>query len=129
MRTEESAENYLETVLLLSRKNGKVRSVDIARERGFSKPTVSIALKKLVQKGYVEIGADLAVVLTQDGRRIAEKIYERHRLITQMLVDIGVNETTAAQDACKMEHDISEESFACLKAFYEKAKKHKKSGF
>ena len=123
MRTEESAENYLETVLLLSQKNGKVRSVDIARERGFSKPTVSIALKKLVQKGYVEIGADLAVVLTQDGRRIAEKIYERHRLITQMLVDIGVNETTAAQDACKMEHDISEESFACLKAFYEKAKK------
>ena len=115
MRTEESAENYLETVLLLSRKNGKVRSVDIARERGFSKPTVSIALKKLVQKGYVEIGADLAVVLTQDGRRIAEKIYERHRLITQMLVDIGVNETTAAQDACKMEHHISETTFEAIK--------------
>lgn len=119
MRTEESAENYLETVLLLSRKNGKVRSVDIARERGFSKPTVSIALKKLVQKGYVEINADLAVVLTQDGRRIAEKIYERHRLITQLLMKVGADEQMAEENACRIEHVITSELFAVLKKYVE----------
>ena len=119
----ESSENYLETVLLLGADGKKVRSVDIARERGFSKPTVSIALKKLVGKGYVDIGDDLSVSLTSEGRKIAEMIYERHRLITRMLVDIGVDEQTAAQDACRIEHDISEESFAKLKIFYESLKK------
>ncbi len=123
MHNEESAENYLETVLLLGADGKKVRSVDIARERGFSKPTVSIALKKLVGKGYVDIGDDLSVSLTSEGRKIAEMIYERHRLITRMLVDIGVDEQTAAQDACRIEHDISEESFAKLKIFYESLKK------
>lgn len=123
MHNEESAENYLETVLLLGADGKKVRSVDIARERGFSKPTVSIALKKLVGKGYVDIRDDLSVSLTSEGRKIAEMIYERHRLITRMLVDIGVDEQTAAQDACRIEHDISEESFAKLKIFYESLKK------
>jgi len=123
MHNEESAENYLETVLLLGADGKKVRAVDIARERGFSKPTVSIALKKLVGKGYVDIGDDLSVSLTNEGRKIAEMIYERHRLITRMLVDIGVDGQTAAQDACRIEHDISEESFSKLKIFYESLKK------
>ena len=129
MSLQESGEMYLEAIHILSGRGSVVRAIDVGEYMGYSRPSVSRAVGLLKSGGYITIAAGGAITLTESGRAIAEKIYERHRLITQMLVDIGVNETTAAQDACKMEHDISEESFACLKAFYEKAKKHKKSGF
>lgn len=116
MRIHESAENYLETILLLEKANGSVRSVDIATELGFSKPSVSVAMKNLRESGYIETDKYGHIVLLQKGREIAEKMYERHTIITKWLVSIGVSENTAADDACKVEHVISEETFEAIKS-------------
>ncbi len=115
MQIHESAENYLESILILTEKKGYVRSVDIANELGFSKPSVSIAMKALRENGYIKIDSDGYITLLDKGNEIAKKIYERHKLLSQWLVMLGVNEDTATEDACRIEHDISEESFEAIK--------------
>ncbi len=115
MKIQESAENYLETILVLQRRNGQVRSIDIVNEMEFSKPSVSVAMKNLRENGYVEMDREGFLTLTDKGRGIAEMIYERHTLISKWLVSMGVNPEVAAEDACRMEHVISAETFEALK--------------
>lgn len=115
MHTNESAENYLETILMLSKKKPVVRSVDIAEELGFKKSSVSVAMKNLREKEHITVTKEGFIYLTPSGREIAEMIYERHELLTSWLVRLGVDEKIAAQDACKIEHDISKESFEAIK--------------
>ena len=116
MKLHESGENYLETILILEKRNGIARSVDVANELNFSKPSVSRAVSILKAAGLVEIGAINQLVLTEEGRKIAENIYERHCVIKNYLIQIGVSEKTASEDACRMEHVISEEAFEKIKA-------------
>lgn len=116
----ESAENYLETILILSRDKKAVRSVDVAVELGFSKPSVCVAMRNLREHGYITTDSDGLIELTDTGVEIAEKIYERHRIITDWLTSLGVSSDTAAVDACRIEHVISKESFDCLKTYLEK---------
>ena len=115
MKIQESAENYLETILVLGQRNGYVRSIDIATELDFSKPSVSVAMKNLIENGYIEKDANGYISLLPKGRAIAEKIYERHTAITDYLVKLGVDPKIAAEDACRIEHVISNESFAAIK--------------
>lgn len=115
MHTNESAENYLETILILSRKKPVVRSVDIAEELGFKKSSVSVAMKNLREKGHITVTREGFIYLTESGREIAEMIYERHELLTLWLTHLGVSGDIAAQDACKIEHVISKESFEAIK--------------
>lgn len=116
MRIQESAENYLETILILQKRNGMVRSVDIASELSFSKPSVSVAMKNLRLNGYIEIDRDGHISLLEKGQEIAEKIYERHRLLSDYLTALGVDPVVAKEDACRIEHVISNETFAAIKA-------------
>lgn len=111
----ESSEDYLERILMLHIKNEKVKAIDIASSMGFSKASVSIALKKLKANGLVKVSKDGDVGLTEDGLRVAQKIYERHRVLGEALMKLGVSEETAYHDACKVEHDISEETFQAIK--------------
>ena len=111
----ESGEMYLETILILGIRKNLVRAVDVAEEMGISKASVSRALAKLKADSYVIVDDSGHIAFTEKGRAIAEKIYERHRVLTEILVAIGVNRETAAADACKMEHDISDETFAAMK--------------
>ena len=111
----ESGEMYLETILVLGKKNNLVRAVDIAGDMGLSKPSVSRALGKLKAESCVIVDGNGYVALTEKGRAIAERIYERHRVLTDILAALGVDRETAAADACKMEHDISDETFAAMK--------------
>lgn len=115
MKIQESGENYLETILVLKRRNGSVRSVDIANELNFSKPSVSKAMSVLKQAGHVKVDRLNQILLTDSGQEIAEKIYERHLILTEWLTSIGVSEEVAAKDACRIEHVISEESFEKVK--------------
>ena len=115
MRLQESGEMYLETILILSQTSSFVRAVDVGEYMGYSKPSVSRALGLLRQGGYVTVEEDGALHLTQSGRSIAEKIYERHRILRDLLVSLGVSEKTASEDACKIEHVISDESFEAIK--------------
>lgn len=115
MKIQESAENYLETILILGQKKGNVRSIDIAHELEFKKPSVSVAMKNLRQNGLIEVDDSGFITLTASGRQIAESIYERHLLFSRWLTELGVNEKTAAEDACKMEHVLSTESFEAIK--------------
>ncbi|MBR1810311.1 MAG: metal-dependent transcriptional regulator [Clostridia bacterium] len=115
MKIQESAENYLETILMLGQRNGHVRSIDIVNELSFSKPSVSVAMKHLRENGYIEMADNGYITLTDKGRAIAEMIYERHTFLSDWLVRLGVSPRTAAQDACRMEHVISAESFEALK--------------
>jgi len=115
MHTNESAENYLETILMLSKRRPVVRSVDIAEELGFKKSSVSVAMKNLREKEHITVTKEGFIYLTPAGKEIAEMIYERHELLTNWLVRLGVDEKTAAADACKIEHDISKESFEAIK--------------
>lgn len=119
----ESAENYLETILVLSLKGEKVRSIDIVNELGYSKPSVSVAMKNLREKGYVVMDASGYITLTARGRKIADSMYERHVAISDWLVFLGVDKTTAANDACKMEHAMSEKSFLAIKKHIENWKR------
>lgn len=118
--TTESSENYLETILILSKKLPVVRSVDIANELDFKKSSVSIAMKNLREKNYITVTDAGFIYLTDAGKEIAEMIYERHELITSLLVKLGVDEVTAATDACRIEHVISRKSFDAIKKFAEK---------
>ena len=120
MKIKESAENYLETILMLKNKNGHVRSIDVATELGFTKPSVSVAMKNFREEGYIITDADGGISLTEKGMKIAERVYERHDLIARALILIGVDEKTAYEDSCKIEHDISEQTFEKLKEFIEK---------
>ena len=116
MKIQESAENYLEAILVLKQEKGWVRSIDIAHHLEFSKPSVSRAMSLLRENGYVTMERDGGwIELTQAGREIAERIYERHQLVRDWLIALGVSPETAAEDACRIEHDISEESFERLK--------------
>ncbi|MCI8337776.1 MAG: metal-dependent transcriptional regulator [Lachnospiraceae bacterium] len=115
MKSNESTENYLETILILSKNLPVVRSVDIANELGFKKPSVSIAMKNLREKGYITVMEQGYIFLTDSGREIAEMIYERHEFLTDWLTGMGVDAEIAAQDACRMEHVISKESFDAIK--------------
>ena len=115
MNINESAENYLETILNLSKKLPGVRAVDKATELGFKKSSVSIAMKNLREKEYITVSDAGYISLTPSGKKIADMIYERHELFTNWLIHLGVNEKTASEDACKMEHVISKESFEAIK--------------
>ena len=115
MKIQESSENYLETILILSQKKPHVRSIDIATELNFSKPSVSVAMKNLRSKDLIIMDEDGHIHLTPSGLAIAAKIYERHTLLSKLLIMLGVNEKTAIEDACRMEHVISEESFEAIK--------------
>ena len=115
MVLQESGEMYLETILVLSQKSRFVRAIDVGEEMGFSRPSVSRAMHLLKDGGFLDISPDGAITLTDTGREIAEKIYERHTVLTAWLVSLGVSEETAVNDACKIEHCISDESFAAVK--------------
>ena len=115
MHLLESGEMYLETILVLSENGGRVRSVDVSERMGFSKPSVSRAVGLLRDGGYIETDREGYLFLTAVGREVAEKIYSRHKTLTGFLVMLGVDEETASEDACKIEHDISDESFEALK--------------
>jgi len=115
MGVHESGEMYLEAILVLSKKNGFVRSIDVSEYLGYSKPSVSRAMGILRTGGYITVDKDGAITLTETGLEIGTKIYERHTLLTQLLTRMGVSEETAAADACKMEHAISDESFEAIK--------------
>ena len=120
MKLQESGENYLETILILERRNGIARSIDVANELGFSKPSVSRAVSVLKEAGYVKVGPINQLLLTESGRNIAEKIYHRHCVLREFLMQIGVKEDIAAKDACRMEHVISEETLQCILNHMEK---------
>ena len=111
MVIHESAEDYLEAILILKERLGMVRSIDVVNEKHFKKPSVSVAMKKLRENGYVEMDKEGFITLTEKGYEIASSVYNRHKLLTRFFVALGVNEQTAAADACKIEHDISEETF------------------
>ena len=115
MELKESGEMYLETILILSKKNNVVRSIDVAEYMNFSKPSISRAMAKLKAEKYIIIDGDGYIALTEKGRQIAERIYERHVILAELLMQIGVDEKTATEDACKMEHDISEKTFNAIK--------------
>lgn len=115
MRIRASAENYLETVLILSHRIDAVRSIDIVNELGFSKPSVSIAMKNLRENGYITMDADSCITLTDKGRSIAETMYERHTSFSDWLIFLGVDRKTAVEDACRIEHVISAESLEAIK--------------
>lgn len=122
MRIKESAENYLETILMLTNNKKYVRSIDIANELGFSKASVSVAMKSFREEGYIVIEGDGGISLTEKGLQIAERVCERHNVIARALMRIGVSEETAYIDSCKIEHDISEESFEKLKEYLARSK-------
>ncbi len=111
----ESAENYLESILILSKRQDVVRATDICAYFQYSRPTVSIVLKQFRQQGLIDVDANNHITLTQAGLAVAQATYERHTVLSQMLMSLGVSAKTAAEDACKIEHDISEETFACIK--------------
>lgn len=117
MQIKESAENYLEAILMLQKKSGNVRSIDIAHELSFTKPSVSVAMKGFREEGYIHVEDAGNIILTEKGRAIAERIYERHQVIARALIALGVAEETAYADSCKIEHDLSDESFSKIKAY------------
>jgi len=115
MKMQESPEDYLEAILVLSRQLGNVRAIDVANHMGYSKPSISVAMKRLRENGYVTLDDHNNLILTGSGLSIALKIYERHLVLSQFLISIGVKEETALKDACRMEHVISDESFEKIK--------------
>ena len=120
----ESVENYLETILILGYDGAPVRSVDIANELGYSKPSISVAMKNLKASGYIMMEANGHITLTETGREIAQRIYDRHTLISDLLISLGVDKETAVRDACRMEHGMSEQSFTALQGHIEGLKRN-----
>lgn len=114
-KSEESIEDYLETILLLKNKSGNVRSIDIVNELGYSKPSISVAMKNLRNLQYITMDSNGYISLTESGQKRAEEVYEKHTILSDWLIGLGVNENVAREDACRMEHDISAESFAAIK--------------
>lgn len=121
MKIQQSAEDYLETILMLSKKKPMIRSIDIVNELGFSKPSISVAMKNLRENGYITMDHEGYIALEPSGRKIAESVYERHTVLTSLLISLGVTEKVAAEDACRIEHVISQESFEAIKAHAETA--------
>lgn len=115
MNMKESAQNYLETILILSKKNGSVRSIDIANYMNYTKASISVAMKHLREDAYINVEENGQITLTEQGKQIAEMLYERHQVIADILIALGVSEATAYEDSCKIEHDLSEESFEKIK--------------
>jgi len=115
LKIQESAENYLETILILKKRNGYVRSIDIANELSFSKPSVSTAMKNFREQGYISVESNGCIMLTETGLAIAERVYERHLLLAKYLMALGVDEETAKEDACRIEHVISQQTFDKIK--------------
>lgn len=122
MKIQESAENYLEAILMIKKKKGYVRSIDVVNKLNVTKPSVSVAMKNFREEGYVVMDEDGEINLTQRGQEIAERIYERHQLIAEALMAIGVDEITAYEDSCKIEHDISDITVEKLKNFLKRSK-------
>ena len=120
MVIHESAEDYLESILILRERLGSVRSIDIVNELGYSKPSVSIAMKKLRDNGYITMAPDGLISLNDSGMEIATRIYRRHKTLTKLFTILGVSEEIAAEDACKVEHDLNDETFARISEFVEK---------
>ena len=127
MRIHKSAEDYLEMVLRLTEEKGYARSVDVATGLGVSKPSVSVAMKQLREGGYIIMDKDNYLSLTESGMEIAQRIYERHKVLTQMLVMIGVDPQTAQNDACKVEHDLSVQTFNALRTQFEKMESQRRA--
>ena len=123
MKIQESAENYLETILILHQRTGAVRSIDIANELQFSKPSVSIAMRNLRENGYITMDKDGFITLSESGMQIASSMLERHRMLSSFLMALGVDEKTALQDACRMEHDMSQQTFDALCAHVKREQK------
>jgi DtxR family Mn-dependent transcriptional regulator len=119
MKLQESGENYLEMIFVLQNKNGRVRSIDIAKAMSYSKPSVSRAMSVLKKAGYIIMHDDGYIELTESGLKVADRVYTRHRLLTKWLTDIGVNPVTAAEDACRMEHVLSPETFQKIREHIE----------
>jgi len=119
MKIYESGENYLETIYMMTRERSDIHAIDLCNKLGFSKPTVSVALRKFRENGYVNVDEHSHISLTEKGLEIAERMYERHIFLAKMLISMGVDEKTAYEDACKMEHHISDESFKCMKKYME----------
>ena len=118
MIIKESAENYLEAILMLKNKNGYVRSIDVAHHLNFTKPSVSVTMKSFREEGYVTVDTDGNITLTDKGMEIAQKIYERHQVIAKALIALGVDEETAYDDSCKIEHDLSDITFQKIKEYF-----------
>ena len=118
MIIKESAENYLESILMISKEKGNVRSIDIANQLNFSKPSVSVAMKHFREEGYIHVDKDGYITLTDRGYEVASQMYERHQLVAKILMEIGVSEKTAYEDSCKIEHDLSSETFEKIKEYY-----------
>lgn len=123
MKIKESAENYLETIFIIKNKKGFVRSIDVANHLGFSKPSVSVAMKSFREGGFITVDADGGIELTPKGMSIAEEMYERHTIIASFLQNLGVDEETALEDSCKIEHVISRQSFEKIKEYLDISKK------
>ena len=121
MKIQRSAEDYFETIYILKKRNGSVRAIDIVNEMGFSKPTVSVAMKKFRENGFITVDRDGQINLTQQGLFIAERTFEKHNVIARVLLMLGVSEKTAYEDACRIEHCISDESFTAIKDYLKKA--------
>ena len=122
MQIKESAENYLEAILVIKKEKGFVRSVDVANHLGFTKPSVSVAMKTFREEGYILMDPGGGITLTEKGREIAERIYERHEVIAKALMAMGVSEETAYDDSCKIEHDLCDASFEKIKEYLKKVK-------
>ncbi len=123
MTVRESGEMYLEAILVLAKKSGYVRSIDVSEYLGYSKPSVSRAMGILREGGYILVEKDGAITLTDSGKKLAETIYERHMVLSELLIRLGVDEKTATDDACRIEHVISDESFQAIKQYYYQHKK------
>lgn len=115
-----SAEDYLETILMIQERCGTVRSIDIVNELGYSKPSVSIAMKKLRESGYISMASDGCITLNESGMEIAKRIYRRHKYLTRLFILLGVSEDVAAEDACKVEHDLSDETFTRIREYLDR---------
>lgn len=118
MKIQEAAENYLEAILILRNKQEQVRSIDVVNYMNYSKPTISVVMKQFRENGYIDMNDGGYITLTEKGEKIANKTYERHNIVAAFLMAIGVDEETAYNDSCKIEHAISEKSFQCLKEHY-----------
>ena len=116
MKIQKASKDYLEAMLMLKEKHGYVRSIDVAEQLGVTKPSVSYATKRLRENGYITMDREGLISLTDTGLEIAERMYERHKLLTRFLIELGVNEETAREDACKIEHDVSQESFEAIRS-------------
>ena len=123
MKIQQSAEDYFETIYILKKRNGSVRAIDIATELGFSKPTVSVAMKKFRENGFITVDEAGQIQLTEEGRAIAEKTYDKHNVIAEALMALGVQRDVAYEDSCKIEHCLSDESFSAIKAHFKNMKK------